>query len=120
MGGTNSNVATGNARVAVQAGQIFGGVRIAPEPELPAGLAAQIAGFHDLLGQARRAGHLDEPAYTAAEAELDVVTEALAAGTAHSRSKLMTALKRLRELISDVTELAAKLAAIIAAVRGMS
>jgi 8-oxo-dGTP diphosphatase len=117
MGVTNSNIATGNARVAVQAGQIFGGVWIASEPELAADLPAQIAGFRDRLRQAHRAGHLDESIYTAAEAELDVVTEALAESTAQSRSRLMVALKRLHGLISDVTELAAKLAAIISAVQ---
>lgn len=119
MGGANTNIASGNARVAVQAGQIFGGVRIGPEPELPPDLAAQIADFREQLRQARRAGHIDESVHQAAETELDIVTEALAAGTAQSKNKVTVALKRLRGLISDVADLAAKLTAIISAVRSM-
>jgi adenosylhomocysteine nucleosidase len=120
VGRTNTNIAVGHARVGIQAEQIFGDIRIAPEPESAADLAAQIADLRRRLRQARQAGQLDESAHLAAEAELDVATEALAAGTAEGRSKLVVALKRLRGLVSDVADLGAKLAAIISAVRGMS
>ena len=97
MGGRNTNIATGNARVGVQAGQVIGDIWIAPESRAPADLVAQIADFHERLRRARMAGHLDENTYLAAEAELEVVTESLAASTEQSKSRLMVALKRLRD-----------------------
>ncbi|MFI6763596.1 purine phosphorylase [Micromonospora sp. NPDC050417] len=114
MSGTFSNSATGNARVGVQAGQVNGNILVASEPEAPASLNEQVARFREQLRQMRMTGRLDEATYMAAEAELQVVTESLAAGTAQSKSALMVALKRLRGLTGDVMELAAKLAAIIA------
>ena len=119
MGSANTNIVSGNARVAVQAGQIFGGVRIGSEPELPADLATQIAGFREQLRQARQAGHIDGAVHDAAETELDIVSDALAAGTEQNRTMLMVALKRLRGLISDVADLTAKLAVIISTARSM-
>jgi adenosylhomocysteine nucleosidase len=107
MGGASTNIASGNARVAVQAGQIFGGVRIGPQTELPADLAAQLAEFREQLGQAARAGHIDEAVRQAAEMELDIAADALATDTAQGQTKLMVALKRLSGLISDVAALAA-------------
>jgi adenosylhomocysteine nucleosidase len=119
MGSANTNIVSGNARVAVQAGQIFGGVRIGSEPELPADLATQIAGFREQLRQARQTGHIDGAVHDAAETELDIVSDALAAGTEQNRTMLMVALKRLRGLISDVADLTAKLAVIISTARSM-
>ena len=114
---TNMNIATGNAQVGVQAGQIFGSVSVGSEH--PASLTAELASFRELLRQAHGRGDLDDPTYAAAQAELDVATKALDEPAAGSTSKLITALKRLRGLISDVTDLAAKLATIISAVRGL-
>ena len=119
MGSANTNIVSGNARVAVQAGQIFGGVRIGSEPELQADLATQIAGFREQLRQARQTGHIDGAVHDAAETELDIVSDALAAGTEQNRTMLMVALKRLRGLISDVADLTAKLAVIISTARSM-
>ncbi len=120
MGQGTTNIAAGNARVGVQAGQIIGNVEVAPDAGPPVGLVIQIAGFRELLRRAHLAGHLDESTYQAAEAELDVVSDSLASAAEQDTSRLMVALKRLRGLIADVTELAAKLAAIISAVRGWS
>ena len=118
--GTTINIATGNARDGFQAGQVIGDIRIAPEPDVAADLAVQLASFREQLRQARMTGRLDETTYLAAQAELDVATDVLPAETAPSKSRLMMALKRLRGLIADVADLAAKLATIISAVKGMS
>jgi 8-oxo-dGTP diphosphatase len=118
--GTTTNIATGNARVGFQAGQVVGDIRIAPEPGMTVDFAAQLASFREHLRQARMAGRLDETTYQAAEAELEVATSSLPAETEPSKSRLVVALKRLRGLIADVADLTAKLATIISAVKGMS
>lgn len=124
-----TNIATGHAQVGVQAGEIRGDVRVVSGsgPSTPtdlspqiAALAAEIAAFGDQLRQARTAGRLDEGTYLAAEAELEVVTDSLTASTEPGKSKLMLALKKLRGLIADVADLAAKVAGIITAVKGLS
>jgi adenosylhomocysteine nucleosidase len=115
----NTNLATGGARVAVQAGQIFGGVQIVAEPGPSADIATQLAEVRELLRQARHAGRLDEGIHAAAEAELDIADSALAQRTAEGKSKLVVALKRLYGLIGDVAELGARLAAVISAIRGV-
>jgi len=114
------NIATGDARVGLQAGQVIGDIRITPERVAPTDLAALIAEFRLELGQARRAGLLDESTYEAAQAELERVTQSLSPATEQNHSKLMVALKRLRGLIADVADLAAKIATVISAARGMS
>jgi 8-oxo-dGTP diphosphatase len=116
---TTRNIATGNARVGVQAGAVHGGVRINPEPNTPAGLAEALAGFRAQLRRARADGRLDEETYAAAEAELEVADEALETNTPHSRSTLTLALKKVRGLIGDVADLAAKLTIVIDLARGL-
>jgi adenosylhomocysteine nucleosidase len=64
------------------------------------------------LWRAHRLGHLDQPTYEAAETELCAADKAL--GDPPDGSKLMVALKRLRGLVGDVADLAAKVATIIA------
>jgi adenosylhomocysteine nucleosidase len=115
-----TNIATGNAQVGVQAGQIFGNVSVGPSPGAPVDLAAQIAEFVGLLRQARSEGRLDQQTYLAAEAELEVITNSLPVRTEESQSKIMLALKKLRGLIADVADLAAKVATIISAAKGLS
>lgn len=120
MGITNRNIASGNARVGVQAGQIHGNVTVGREPEQPADLATAIGELRDLLKQAHRDGQLDEDTYAAAETELDTAGDCLQEETPQSRSVLMVSLRRLRGLVADVTELAARLAAIMAVAKGLS
>ncbi|WP_329103094.1 5'-methylthioadenosine/S-adenosylhomocysteine nucleosidase [Micromonospora sp. NBC_01699] len=113
MGTTNSNIATGNARVGVQAGQVYGNLIHGAAPERPIDLSAGLAELRDLLKQAHRDGRLDEATYTAAEHELDAAAACLRQDTAQSRAAVMLPLKRLRGLVADVTELAARLAVTI-------
>ncbi|MGC4869377.1 purine phosphorylase [Micromonospora sp. DT53] len=117
---TNRNIASGNAHVGVQAGQIYGNVTVGADADRPTNVAASIADLRTHLKQAHLDGQLDEETYAAAESELHTATECLTATTPEKRSGLIVALKRLRGLVSDVTELAARLAAIIAVVRGTS
>ncbi|GAA2629151.1 hypothetical protein GCM10010399_71080 [Dactylosporangium fulvum] len=120
MGLSNTNIATGNARVGVQAGQIHGTVMIGAEPERPADLTAAIVELRDLLRRAHREHRLDEDTYAAAEAELDTASDCLEENTARSRRTLLVALKRFSGLVTDVAELAAKVASIVAVAKGLS
>mgnify|MGYP002620209485 CR=1 FL=1 len=114
-----TNIATGNARVGVQAGQIHGTVIVRPDTDRPVDLEASIADLRNHLKQALLAGHLDEETYTAAESELDVVSDCVREGAAAKKGRLLLALKRLRGLVADVTELAVRLAALITVVQGL-
>lgn len=117
MGMTTNNIATGNARVGVQAGQIYGNVTIGAERERPVDIGAAIADLRRLLKQAHRDGQLDDDTYEAAEKELEVAGDCVREDTPASRSSLVVTLKRLRGLVADVSELAARLASIIAVVK---
>ncbi|HWG99691.1 MAG TPA: 5'-methylthioadenosine/S-adenosylhomocysteine nucleosidase [Pilimelia sp.] len=120
MSMTNRNIATGNARVGVQAGQIHGNVVVSSAPNEPVDLAVAIADLREDLKRARGDGQVDEETYAAATAELDVARECVREDTPRSRSTLVVALKRLRGLLADVTELAARLATIIAVAKGLA
>lgn len=114
------NIASGNARVGVQAGQIFGDVTIGGAPDRPVDLAASIGELREQLKQAHLDGQLDEETYAAAESELDTATDCLNERPAGRRGGLLLALRRLRGLVDDTADLAARLATIIAVVKGMS
>jgi len=111
--GTTMNIAMGNARVGVQAQNIYGNVRVTQERGTPTSLAEQIATLRDQIRQARASGQLDDVTYAAAESELEVAAKSLEQGTAQGKKTLMVALKRLRGLVIDITDLAAKVAAVI-------
>ncbi|WP_405090684.1 5'-methylthioadenosine/S-adenosylhomocysteine nucleosidase [Micromonospora sp. NBC_01392] len=117
---SNRNIASGNAHVGVQAGQIYGNVTLGADADRPLDLAASLASLRTHLKQAHLDGQLDEETYAAAESELEAATACVPASTVEKKSGLMVALKRLRGLVADVSELAARLAAIIAVARGMS
>jgi adenosylhomocysteine nucleosidase len=114
-----TNLATGHARVGVQAGQIFGGVRVGLAlDDLPeGGLLALLADLRRQLDRAYLAGRVEEEVRNAALEELDVATEA---ARDQQDKRMKVAIKRLSGLISDLAEFAAKLAVITSAVRGMS
>ncbi|MEU5785803.1 hypothetical protein [Micromonospora lupini] len=116
---TNRNVATGNARVGIQSGQIQGRVVIGAVTDQPVDLAASLGELRRDLKQAHRDGGLDNDTYEAAEAELDTAADCVREGVAGSRSRLLLALRRLRGLVGEVAELAAHLAGIIAAVKAL-
>lgn len=117
MSSAVSNSVSGAAQVGVQAGHIHGDVWVggAP-PSAPSDLPSRLAELRDELWRAHRLGHLDQPTYEAAETELTAADKAL--DDPRDGSKLMVALKRLRGLVGDVAELAAKVAAVIAISQG--
>lgn len=117
---TTNNIATGNARVGVQAGRIYGDVTIGSEHERPIDLATAIADLRNQLKQAYQEGRLDDDTYAAAETELDAASDCLREETSQSRSRLVVTLKRLRGLVADVSELATRLAMIISVVKVLS
>jgi len=116
---TITNLATGHARVGVQAGQVFGGVHIGPGPDdAPHGdLVALLADLRRQLEQSYRAGRVEVEVRDAAIEELDVATEAV---RERQGKRLTVAIRRLSGLISDLAEFGTKLAAIVSAVKGMS
>ena len=116
----NTNIARGNARVGFQAGQVFGGVSIGEAPSVPTDLVAELAALRDQVNHAHHGSSLDDSTHAAAEKELDVAARSLPADTPHRRGALLVALKRLRGLIADVPEIAAKVADLVTAVQGLS
>jgi adenosylhomocysteine nucleosidase len=120
---TNNNIATGNARVGVQAqsihGNVFGGsAGNAPDPSVD--LRGAIEELRLLLRQARHTGDLDEDTYSAATVELDTATEGLAQTGPEGAGKVVLALKRLRGLVAELAEIATRIAGIIGVARGLS
>nr|BFE58685.1 hypothetical protein GCM10020063_032110 [Dactylosporangium thailandense] len=117
---TNTNIATGNARVGVQAGQVYGGITIGSAPAPAADLAAELAALRRRVLNAFRDGRLDGPTHAAAEAELKIAGECVHDQGPDSRSTLLITLRRLGGLVAEVAELAAGVAALIAAVRSLT
>lgn len=83
-------------------------------------LPAELAALRDRLDLERSAGNLDAETYEAARTELEAASKALAAETPEGKGTFVLALKRLRGLVADAAELAAKIAALLAAVKGLS
>lgn len=106
----------------IQAAQVTGStVHLGASAGEPArDLVAELSALRELLMRKRSAGDLDEVTYEAARAELDIADKALAERTPEGQSRLVTALKKLRGLIEETAELAAKVAALITAAKGLS
>ncbi|ALG09395.1 5'-methylthioadenosine/S-adenosylhomocysteine nucleosidase [Kibdelosporangium phytohabitans] len=119
--GGNVNFAWGN--VGIQAADVSGSsvvMNAVPPTTGPSSIGEQISAFRELLALSRSAGRLDSATYDAAATELDVASKALRDNTAAGRSKVVLALKRLRDLVVEVADLSAKVVAVIAAVQGLS
>lgn len=114
---TFSNVASGNAHVGVQAGQVFGNVTADAPANRAVDIPAALAEIQVLIQAAHRAGRLDDDTYKAAGSELDEAHHLAADGTPRNRSALVVALKRLRGLVADVAEPAIRLGALLVALR---
>lgn len=112
-----------NSQVGIQAGSITGStvsVQVSTARPVEDGLAADLAALRDDLLRERSSGRLDESTYQAARAELDLADKALAEDTPQGRSMSCFALRQLRSRLDGFAELAAKVAALIAAVQGLS
>jgi hypothetical protein len=120
------NVAMGNARVRDMIGHIgnridhvTGDVHVSGRSAPGGGLREQIAELRRLLAARHRDGQLSDTDFTAADAELrDADGYAATPDEPGSREKLVTALKKVRGLVTDVADLASRVAALISALRG--
>jgi adenosylhomocysteine nucleosidase len=116
------NTTSGNSGVVFQSGNIHGSVVTlggAAGPEAELSVEQEVALFRRQLRRARDCGHLDEDTYLAADVELRIVEDALGSPKAPEPGILKIALKRLRGLVDDVADLAAKVSVIAALVKGV-
>lgn len=120
MPGTNKNEATGQAMVGMQIGVNHGEAHVTIGQPSPIGMTEALTALHGKLQRARTAGRIDEATYTAANAEIAEADNALKEGGRDGRSRLVLALKKIWGLISDVADLAADVAALIAMAQGLS
>lgn len=120
--GSVHNVAFG--QVGIQAAQVTGSpvwMGTAPATTATAtDLIAELAAFGDHLRRAHGAGDLDDATYEEAGAEIDTARAALKADSPQDKKRSVLALKKVRGLVADVTDLATKVVALIAAVNGLT
>ncbi|WP_062428972.1 5'-methylthioadenosine/S-adenosylhomocysteine nucleosidase family protein [Herbidospora daliensis] len=114
-----TNIARGNARVGVMAGAIHGDVNLNQAPEEREDPEVLLAELRRRLGAARRDGVVDEATYSHAGQEIDTAADSLAEGTSEGKSTALIALKKVNGLLMDVADLAARVVAIIAAIKGL-
>ncbi|MGW4959217.1 5'-methylthioadenosine/S-adenosylhomocysteine nucleosidase family protein [Nonomuraea sp. NPDC004186] len=108
-------IARGHAHVGVQAANIYGDILI---PQASGGVldpAAQLMELRDKLRRALKTHELDEVTFAAAEEEIAIATAFLSERTGHGTRKATIALKRLRGLLADVSDLASHVSSVIAA-----
>ncbi|MCK9875214.1 hypothetical protein MXD59_05365 [Frankia sp. Ag45/Mut15] len=114
-------IASEHAHVGAQYGVVQGDVNVgATGEQAPVDLSRALVGFRAQLRSAHTAGTVDDDTFTAAEAELTTADEALQEGSPDSRRTLLVALKKVRGLVGDVADLAAKVAIVLALARGLS
>jgi nucleoside phosphorylase len=119
--GTVTNIVSG--QVGIQAANVTGStVWMGAPSHAPAelDLVAELKALRGDLSRERSAGRIDTTTYEAAQEELDIASKALDGSAPGSGRTFVLALKRLRGLIADVADLATKIAALIAAAKGLS
>jgi adenosylhomocysteine nucleosidase len=121
VNGSVTNVAKGNARVGFQAHTVHGGV-VFHAAGAPAGesLHALLDDLRIALRKAYEAGQVDAPTRAAAEEELDAVAADVPPADDAARGRATTALRKLRGLLLDWTELATRVTGLLSALRGLS
>ena len=82
--------------------------------------ASALAELRVLLDRHRAHGAVDDDTYAAAQAEIANAEKALRDPDQANKKKSVIALKRLKGLVADVAELAAKTAVVISAVNGLA
>jgi nucleoside phosphorylase len=115
------NTASGN--VGIQAANVTGSsVRMSTTPRHSpdADPAAALTELRALLDRHRADGTVDDETYAAAQTEIATAETVLREPGQANKKKSVIALKRLNGLVSDMTELAAKTAAVITAVNGLA
>ncbi|MEV3935600.1 5'-methylthioadenosine/S-adenosylhomocysteine nucleosidase [Glycomyces sp. NPDC049804] len=120
-GDTVINVASG--QVGIQGGSVAGctvWMSTAPTAGTGGDLASAVAALRRSITRHHADGTIDDDTYEAAQGELDTAETALREPGEQSTKKSVLALKRLRGLVADTADLAAKIAVVIAAVNGLS
>lgn len=90
-----------------------------PQASNPASIIAELAAIRDRLTLEHSTGGIDSATYEAAQAELDIADKAMETRTPESTNAFILALKRLRGLISDLTDLATRIASLVATAKGL-
>ena len=109
--------------VGVQAGHVSGStfhVSLTPEEHAPVDVAQQLSELREELSRESAAGNIDSATHEAASEEIEIAGKGIGEATPESRKTSLLALKRLRGLLGDLASLAAKVASLITAVRGLS
>jgi nucleoside phosphorylase len=120
-GGNVTNTAYGS--VGVQAGHVRDSTFHVSFPSAGTGgtgIADELAALKEKLARERSAGRIDEDTHEAASAEIDIADKGIEEDTPESRKSSVLALKRLRGLLGDLASLAAQVATLITAVKGLS
>jgi len=116
-----TNIAFG--QVGIQTGMMTGSnvwVTTTPQPAPQTDLAGELRRLRKELRQQRDSGTLPEEVYDEAQRALDSADDAAEERTPDRAEQVVRALRRVRRAVSEVGELATKVTALIAAVRGLS
>jgi nucleoside phosphorylase len=114
---------TNSGTVGVQAANISGGsfwTSTTPQYGQDADPAKALVELRVLLDRHRAAGAVDDDTYSAAQTELAAAEAALRDPDQATKRRSLIALKRLRGLVGDLADLAAKTAVVISAVNGLA
>lgn len=112
-----------SSTVGIMAGSVKGSsvyLNAAPKVTSPADLIAELDDLRAHLKRHHADGALDDDTYPEALAELDFARRAARKSIPESAKSATMALKRLRGLIADSPELAARLAPLVVAAGGLS
>ncbi|MEV4816166.1 5'-methylthioadenosine/S-adenosylhomocysteine nucleosidase [Micromonospora tulbaghiae] len=121
MSGSVSNVAKGNAHVGFQAHTVHHAIVYgAPGSVGEETFHNQLADLRASLRKFHEAGDVDPATYRAAEQELDAAAADVPPANDEARSRATTALRKLRGLLLDWTDLATRVAGLMAALRALS
>jgi adenosylhomocysteine nucleosidase len=115
------NVASGP--VGIQASNVTGStvwMNTAPAADTIGDLAATVADLRLSIARHHAEGGIDDDTFEAAKNELDTAETAMSEPSETGKKHSVLALKRLRGLLADTAEIAAKIAVVIAAVSGLS
>ncbi|MFD4194132.1 5'-methylthioadenosine/S-adenosylhomocysteine nucleosidase family protein [Amycolatopsis thermoflava] len=116
-----TNIAFG--QVGIQTGALTGSnvwVATTPQPAPQADLVGELRRFRKELRQQRDSGTIPAEVYEEAQRALDSADDAAEERTPDRAERVVHALGRVRRAVSEVGELAAKVTALIAAVKGVS
>jgi len=113
---------SGTGTIGMQAGTITGSTvvqNVSSRPEGAPDFAAELSRLRRDLDREHSHGQLDDDTYEDARCQLDIADKAIASDTPEGRKTFVLALKRLSGLIAELVGPAAKVAALVAAAKGL-